>query len=169
MKAVTNKHYSSPPLGTELLQALQQAEPPLQRETQLLNNLPESHFLAPNTVSEPPQFPVKFLEKGGLMQASPDSATHNAKGTGSSTTVDEDNLQRLLKAIKDAGYVIKKEENTADPKQPESPGPGREWARATSASRKGENLLCCTVCTNFRGRPSELKYIITTHIMAEHS
>lgn len=71
-----------------------------------------------------------------------------------------ENLEAVLEAIRKAGYVLKKE-----PK----PTGTTNGQLGASTTRKSENLVQCTLCIKFSGRPCELKYLIVSQNYADHA
>jgi hypothetical protein len=67
----------------------------------------------------------------------------------------------VLKIIRGLGYIVQK-----DPTQITKPlNPG------SAASNRSENQVTCQICQRFKGRPCELKYVLSTSFMcsANHS
>ena len=62
----------------------------------------------------------------------------------------DQNLSLLLNAIKNAGYVLKKDNKS-------QAGLGSTVDHSKSGTPKKRDIVSCTLCTKFRGRPCEVK------------
>ncbi len=79
----------------------------------------------------------------------PSLEASSTSGPEKEAPIDKDrNLQLFLEAIKDAGYVIKKESKSSTVGHTSS---------QSSGTKKGDRVTC-SVCNKFCGRPCELKY-----------
>jgi hypothetical protein len=101
--------------------------------------------------------PDGLCQSGPNSGAAPTSSDINHVGSpaGSESSFDSEAQRKaieVLKTLHDLGYIVQK-----DPTHPTKPfNPG------SVASSKSENLVTCQKCGKFKGRPCELKYVLTS-------